>query len=50
MGITEHTEDNHRVSGLRLTREDFEDIDTVLRKSNGSVLVKTIGDCGAEYR
>lgn len=50
MGISEHAEDNNRVSGFRLTQEDKDDIDGVLTRSNGRQLVRCIGDCGAEYR
>ncbi|KAK7692910.1 hypothetical protein QCA50_004548 [Cerrena zonata] len=50
LGISDHTGDNRKVSTLRLTKEDFQDIERLLRKSNGAVLMKTIGDCGAEYR
>lgn len=50
LGISDHTEDNQKVSRLRLTDEDRAEIEAVLDKSNGRRLITTIGDCGAEYR
>lgn len=50
LGISDHTDDNLRVSELRLTNEDRAIINCVLEKSNGNQLIRTIGDCGAEYR
>ncbi|KAI0093197.1 Aldo/keto reductase [Irpex rosettiformis] len=50
MGITDHTEDNHKVMSLRLDDEDRAKIEEVLDRSNGRRLITTIGDCGAEYR
>ncbi|KAI0685209.1 Aldo/keto reductase [Cytidiella melzeri] len=50
MGITDHTEDNHKVMRLKLDDDDRADIEAVLDRSNGRRLITTIGDCGAEYR
>ncbi|KAI0365638.1 Aldo/keto reductase [Pilatotrama ljubarskyi] len=50
MGVSEHTDDNRKVYGFRLSAEDRGAIETVLAQSNGPRLIKTIGDCGAEYR
>ncbi|EMD32714.1 hypothetical protein CERSUDRAFT_126533 [Gelatoporia subvermispora B] len=50
LGITDHTEDNSRVFTFSLTPDDLAIIDAVLEKSNGSRMIFTIGDCGAEYR
>ncbi len=50
LGITDHTEDNHKVFQLKLTDEDRAAIEEVLDRSNGRQLITTIGDCGAEYR
>ena len=50
MGISDHADENTMVSELTLTDEDREVIETVLDRSNGRMLITTIGDCGAEYR
>ncbi|KAI0823304.1 Aldo/keto reductase [Trametes gibbosa] len=50
MGVSEHTDDNRKVYGFRLSAEDRAAIDGVLSQSNGARLIETIGDCGAEYR
>ncbi|KAJ7113221.1 NADP-dependent oxidoreductase domain-containing protein [Mycena epipterygia] len=50
LGCAEHAEDNAHVFGVSLTAEDRRAIDNVLARSNGSRLIQTIGDCGAEYR
>ena len=50
LGIAEHTDDNHRVFSFKLTKEDNDAIERVLRESNGEKLITSIGDCGAEYR
>ncbi|KAH9894998.1 Aldo/keto reductase [Cubamyces lactineus] len=50
MGVSEHTDDNRKVYGFRLSAEDRAAIDAVLAQSNGARLIRTIGDCGAEYR
>lgn len=50
MGVSEHTDDNRKVYGFRLNVEDRAAIDAVLLQSNGARLIRTIGDCGAEYR
>ena len=49
-GISDHIEDNHRVFTFRLSDQDRADINKVLNASNGHKLVRSIGDCGAEYR
>jgi aryl-alcohol dehydrogenase-like predicted oxidoreductase len=48
LGISEHRQDNARVSGLSLDREDSEKIGAVVSKSRN--LYELIGDCGDEYR
>ncbi|KAI0769645.1 Aldo/keto reductase [Trametes elegans] len=50
MGVSEHTDDNRKVYGFRLSAEDTAAIEAVLVQSNGPRLIRTIGDCGAEYR
>ncbi|KAI0779772.1 Aldo/keto reductase [Fomes fomentarius] len=50
MGVSEHTDDNRKVYGWRLSAEDRAAIDSILVQSNGPRLIMTIGDCGAEYR
>jgi hypothetical protein len=50
MGVSEHTDDNHRVFQITLSRTDTELIQSVLDQSKGCCLISTIGDCGAEYR
>ncbi|KAI0344722.1 Aldo/keto reductase [Trametopsis cervina] len=50
LGITDHTEDNHKVMRLKLDDDDRAAIEAVLDLSNGRKLISTIGDCGAEYR
>lgn len=50
LGITNHTEDNKKVSAFRLAESDYAMINSVLERSNGSQLYTTVGDCGAEYR
>ncbi|KAH9858398.1 Aldo/keto reductase [Lenzites betulinus] len=50
MGVSEHTDDNQKVYGFRLSADDREAIQAVLLQSNGAQLIDTIGDCGAEYR
>ncbi|KAI0958237.1 hypothetical protein AcV7_004110 [Taiwanofungus camphoratus] len=50
LGVSEHTDDNLKVFGFQLTEEDNAAIDAVLDQSNGSRLITTVGDCGAEYR
>lgn len=50
MGVSEHTDDNQKVYGFRLDAEDRGKIEAVLEKSNGAQLIRSIGDCGAEYR
>lgn len=50
MGITDHVEDNTKVFSFSLTSQDKMDIDELLKESNGHRLIRTIGDCGAEYR
>jgi aryl-alcohol dehydrogenase-like predicted oxidoreductase len=48
LGIAEHIADNARVFGLTLDPQDIAEIETVLDK--GRDLMRTIGDCGDEYR
>jgi hypothetical protein len=36
--------------GFRLTKQDHAAINEVLGRSQGSDMLVTIGDCGAEYR
>ncbi|EMD32051.1 hypothetical protein CERSUDRAFT_119052 [Gelatoporia subvermispora B] len=50
LGLSEHTDDNARVYSIGLTQADHTEIDAVLGRSKGGLLVATIGDCGAEYR
>ncbi|OCH86244.1 Aldo/keto reductase [Obba rivulosa] len=50
LGISDHTKDNLRVFTFALISEDLAAIDDILAKSNGSRMIFTIGDCGAEYR
>ncbi|KAF8512092.1 Aldo/keto reductase [Hysterangium stoloniferum] len=50
LGVSEHTYDNQRVFGFRLTTEDNAAIERVLVQSNARGLISTMGDCGAEYR
>lgn len=48
LGITEHRQDNARVFGLALDRQDMEDIEKVTSRARN--LYEIIGDCGDEYR
>lgn len=48
LGITDHRDDNIRVFGFRLDKDDNESIEEVCKKSNN--LFSLIGDCGDEYR
>ncbi|KAG9076732.1 hypothetical protein FS749_011442 [Ceratobasidium sp. UAMH 11750] len=50
LGVSEHTNDNLQTFSFLLTEEDLAAIETVLDQSNGRNLVRTIGDCGSEYR
>ncbi|RDX50104.1 aldo/keto reductase [Lentinus brumalis] len=50
MGVSEHTDENRKVYGFRLSADDRAAIQGVLLQSNGPELIRTIGDCGAEYR
>ncbi|KDQ49459.1 hypothetical protein JAAARDRAFT_143408 [Jaapia argillacea MUCL 33604] len=50
LGVSEHTDDNSRVFGIRLSEQDNSEIEAVLDRSNGRRMITTIGDCGAEYR
>ncbi|KAI0790644.1 Aldo/keto reductase [Abortiporus biennis] len=50
LGISDHIEDNKKVTSLHLTEDDHARINAVLEGSNGSKLYTEIGDCGAEYR
>jgi aryl-alcohol dehydrogenase-like predicted oxidoreductase len=48
IGLSEHRQDNARVFGFSLDREDSEKIDSVTSRSYN--LYEKIGDCGDEYR
>lgn len=48
LGLSEHRQDNARVFGFSLDKEDNEKIGVVLSKSRN--LYELIGDCGDEYR
>jgi len=48
LGISEHRDDNVKVFGLNLDREDNAKIKSVVSKAND--LFDKIGDCGSEYR
>ena len=48
LGVAEHIADNARVFGLKLDADDHTMIESVLAKSRD--LMKSIGDCGDEYR
>ncbi|KAJ7479521.1 Aldo keto reductase [Mycena latifolia] len=50
LGCTEYPSDNLKVYALELTPKDKAQIDAVLERSEGRRMIKTIGDCGAEYR
>ncbi|KAG9103910.1 hypothetical protein FRC06_007021 [Ceratobasidium sp. 370] len=50
LGVSEHTSDNLQTFSFRLTEADLAAIESVLDESNGRNLVRTIGDCGSEYR
>ena len=48
LGIADHRNSNAQVFDFGLDKSDFDDIDTICKKSNS--LFETIGDCGDEYR
>jgi aryl-alcohol dehydrogenase-like predicted oxidoreductase len=48
LGVAEHIADNTRVFGFELDADDHTMIDPILGKSRD--LMKSIGDCGDEYR
>lgn len=48
LGVSSHLEDNARVFDLVLAPEDYDQISTVVEKSQD--LYQLIGDCGDEYR
>jgi len=50
LGLSEHPDDNQKVSGFHLTDGDRAQIEAVLEESDGRRIITTIGDCGAEYR
>jgi len=50
LGISEHMDDNRMAFGFSLTKQDHAAIEEVLNRSQGSNMIDTIGDCGAEYR
>jgi aryl-alcohol dehydrogenase-like predicted oxidoreductase len=48
LGIANHRDDNARVFGFSLDKDDNDDIEEVCKKSKN--LFEKIGDCGDEYR
>jgi aryl-alcohol dehydrogenase-like predicted oxidoreductase len=48
LGIADHRNSNAQVFDFGLDKSDFDDIDTICKKSNS--LFEAIGDCGDEYR
>lgn len=50
LGLSDHVNDNDRVYGFRLTEDDKAIIESVLARSNGRQLIRSMGDCGDEYR
>lgn len=48
LGVSEHLEDTAKVFSFSLDTEDYNPIDSVLRR--GRALYELIGDCGDEYR
>lgn len=50
MGISDHADDNHKVFGFKLAKQDHIEIEEILKKSNSSKMIITVGDCGMEYR
>jgi len=50
LGLSEHPDENQKVYGFRLSEEDHSIIEAVLGRSNGRIMITSIGDCGAEYR
>ena len=48
LGIADHRNSNAQVFNFGLDKSDFDDIDTICKKSNS--LFEAIGDCGDEYR
>jgi hypothetical protein len=50
LGLSEHPDENQKVYGFRLSEEDHSIIEAVLARSNGRIMITSIGDCGAEYR
>jgi aryl-alcohol dehydrogenase-like predicted oxidoreductase len=50
LGVSEHLEDNQKVFRWRLSDEDNQDIENVLKQTNSRKMISSIGDCGAEYR
>jgi len=48
LGVSEHITDNSKVFDFSLNRDDLDEIERVLSKSNN--LLEIIGDCGDEYR
>jgi aryl-alcohol dehydrogenase-like predicted oxidoreductase len=50
LGLSEHPDENQKVYGFRLSEEDHSIIEAVLTRSNGRIMITSIGDCGAEYR
>lgn len=50
LGISDHTVDNSKIFTFALTDKERDIIEEILKQSNGSRMITTIGDCGAEYR
>lgn len=50
LGLSDHTDDNHKAFDFDLAEQDLEDINSILLRSNSRDMIHTIGDCGAEYR
>ncbi|EPQ55540.1 Aldo/keto reductase [Gloeophyllum trabeum ATCC 11539] len=50
LGVSEHTRDNQKAFGFKLSPDDNAAIEAVLERSNGRRMITSIGDCGAEYR
>ncbi|KAF6742552.1 aldo/keto reductase [Ephemerocybe angulata] len=50
LGLSEHPDDNQKVSGFHLTDGDRAQIEAILEQSDARRIITTIGDCGAEYR
>ncbi|KAF2206283.1 hypothetical protein CERZMDRAFT_53475 [Cercospora zeae-maydis SCOH1-5] len=49
-GVSGHAEENLRVYGWNLNDTDLARIEEVLKRSRRDEMVKSLGDCGGEYR